>query len=945
MNSRSVCWLLLLLLWVPRLGWAQAALSDKYRQKAEENAANGNDEEAGSWYKKAYELVRHTDPVRAANLCLDLSSMDYQKNDTRKAIDWCLVGLRYLRPLKVAPDSVRFKLFSGLGTYYKAVYRTDSALLYFRQADQLLVRHPDIETQIPLYVLYHFNNQGNWFLKMGNYSRSLSYLAQARKLAEKAGEQEDLSNIESNRAGCYEKMGELDEALTHRLLADKFYSRPDRQKSENLSGIGWTLYKLKRYNEALPYFGRAEQLLTHLRQGQKPTDYLAAQLHLCRMMSSCYRAMNQLAIAGRYTTQAIHLHRQYLGNQGTLLAEVFIEKGKLHEARQETSQAITSYQAAIRAVCRDTTGLADSGQNPAMETASDEATLLLAASQKAAVLKKQYGVTHQRRYLNASVATYRFCVGLQQRIRHGIDTDQSQVIFSNRQYALVPDAIAATFEAYQLNKSAPLRETLFQLFEQAQAGSLREAFRLNSIKPRTIPGALLEREQRLKKRISELKKKPVSDTAASTELIACQLQWHRLLDTFRLDHPAYYKLNYKDVVMRSQSLQQQLGNQGAYVAYVRHQSSLFILVATRQTLAFIRQPIDPTRFDRQLMNLSHELYQDPVIRQYKGAADAANLYATCIEPIRTHLAGKTRLIISRDWSFNFLTFEVLETGKQARDYLTRHVAVAYAFSAQSFFAAPQRPVSPNPVLVVAPFAQPDAVERATSRKATPQTLASSEAEARGIQGDVLVGPAATLSRFLKTDLNRPVIYLATHAQANEALPDSSYIAFYAGEADKLYLDDVYNLPLTTTGLVVLGACETGSGPTIRGEGVLSMARAFAYAGCPAVVTTLWKANEETTSFLTIRLHQYLSKGMATDQALQQARLDFFNSSLFTKYDHPYYWANYSLLGNYNPVMPNGNRVAIYWWFLIAVSGGLLAFWQRKRLISFVKAAQTEDPIH
>jgi CHAT domain-containing protein len=935
-NCRSAYWLLLLFLWVPRLTWAQAALSDKYRQRAESLYVKGKYENAIIWYEKAFELVLHSDPVRTANLCVDLSSMDYMKNHTRKATDRCLLGLRYINPLKTAPDSVRFKLFSSLGTYYKALYRKDSALFYFRKADALLAHNPRIEAEIPLYVLYHFNNQGSWFFKMGNYSRSLSYLAQAKKVAEKNNLFSDIASIESNLGECYDAMSSFNEALIHRLLADKLYYKQDIQKCGNLSGVGWTLYNLKRYNEALGYFGQSEKLMMSLRQGKKPTDYLSNQIHLWRMMSSCYRAVNQLSTSDHYIDQATRLHYQYIGNQGSSLAQVLLEKGKLHEARHEAEQAIGSYQAAIRAVCRDTTGLTNNWRNPSVETASDEATLLLAATHKAAALKKQYDATHKNTYLSASVDTYRYCVGLQQRIRHGIDTDQSQVIFSDRQHALVPDAIAATVEAYQRQPGTALRETLFQLFEQAQASSLREAFRLNTIKPQTIPGPMLEREQRLKIRISELKKRSVSDTAASTELTACQLRWHQLMETFRQDYPAYYRLNYQNVAMSSRTLQQQLGHQAAYVAYVRRGASLFILVVTDGVIDVIRQPIDAARFDEQLVKLSQELYHDPVLGRYNGTAYAAGLYAACIEPVRKQLAGKTRLVISRDWSFNFLPFEVLETGRQSRDYLTRHVAIAYAFSAQSFFDVHQRSVSTNPVLVLAPFARAEALESTVNRQGTAQTLASSKAEASSIGGDVLIGPEANLPNFLQTSFDRPVIYFATHAKTDDTDPANSYIAFYPGETDKLYTDDIYNLSLASAGLAVLGACETGSGQIRKGEGILSLARAFAYAGCPSVVTTLWKANDETTSFLTIRLHHYLSQGMSTDRALQQARLDFFKSSIFPKYDHPYYWANYTLLGNYNPVMPDGGRSMAVWGLLFVVSIGLLVFWQRKRLVRSLK---------
>ncbi|WP_232074135.1 CHAT domain-containing protein [Spirosoma aureum] len=917
---------------MPRLTWAQAALSDKYRQRAESLYGEGKYEKAIIWYEKAFGLVQHSDPVRAANLCVDLSSMDYMKNHTRKATDRCLLGLRYINPLKTAPDSVRFKLFSSLGTYYIALYRNDSALYYFHKANALLAQNPRIEAQIALYVLYHFNNQGSWFFKMGNYTRSLSYLAKSRELAIKYNLSEEISYIESNLAGCYSAMGVVKEALAHRLLANKFYRKRDIRKCGNLSGIGWALYGLKRYSEAISYFDQSERLIFELRLGKKTTDYLSDQIHLWRMMSNCYRAVNQLSTSDHFIDQATRLHYQYIGNQGSLLAQVLLEKGKLYEARNEPERALRSYQAAIRAVCRDTTGLTNNWRNPSAETASDEATLLLAATHKAAALKKQYDATHKNTYLNASVDTYRYCVRLQQRIRHGIDTDQSQVIFSDRQHALVPDAIAATFEAYQHQPGTALREALFQLFEQAQASSLREAFLLNTIKPQTIPGPMLEREQRLKKRISELKKRSVSDTAASTELTACQLQWHQLMETFRQDYPAYYRLNYQDVAMSSRALQQQLGHQAAYIAYVRRGASLFILVVTDGAIDVIRQPIDAARFDEQLVKLSQELYHDPVLGRYNGTAYAAGLYAACIEPIRKQLAGKTRLVISRDWSFNFLPFEVLETGRQSRDYLTRHVAIAYAFSAQSFFDVHQRSASTNPVLVMAPFARAEALESTVNRQGTAQTLASSEAEARSIGGDVLIGPEANLPNFLQTSFDRPVIYFATHAKTDDADPANSYIAFYPGETDKLYTDDIYNLSLSSTGLAVLGACETGSGQIRKGEGILSLARAFAYAGCPSVVTTLWKANDETTSFLTIRLHHYLEEGMSTDRALQQARLDFFESPIFPKYDHPYYWANYTLLGNYDPVMPDGDQSMAVWWLLLVVGIGLLVFWQRKRLV-------------
>ncbi|MBD2756904.1 CHAT domain-containing protein [Spirosoma validum] len=932
MNCRNIFWFLLLL---PQVGWTQIILADTYRQKAETLYVHKKYEEATRFYEKAFQLVRTSDPIRAANLCVDLSSMDYMKNQNRIAINRCLLGLRYLHAIPTAPDSARFKLFSSLGTFYGALYRNDSAQIYFRKADALLTQHPTIERQIPLYVLFHFNNQGNWFLKTGNYTRSLSYLTKAQEIAAKYGTDDDLTYVESNLAQAYDAMGDFNEALHHRLLAKKLYKGVDIRMYGNLSGIGWTLYKLHQYSKSLAYFTEAEQLLTTLRRGKAVTDYASEQIHLWWMMSACYRATNQLEKTERYLTQAHRLHLKSFGSQGRLMARIFVEKGQLLEIRHELNQALQAYQEAVRAICRNPESCTGQWQNPRADDVSDETTLLLSMWHKAAVLRKLHTLTANLVYQNAAVKSYQACVDLQEHIRHGIDSEQSQLIFA-AQHSLVPEAVSTVFEAYQRRRSGALRDTLFRLFEQAQAGSLREALRLSTIKPQTIPTHLLEREQQLKKQIKQARRKSLSDTTATVSLTTAQLQWHQLLDTFKHDYPAYYRLNYRGTSSSSWALQQQIDNETAYISYVRNETSLFILLVTQQAVEIIQQPIDSVRFTKQLAQLKHQLYHDPFLASYEGTGSAADLYALLIGPVRGYLKGKTRLIIARDWSFAFLPFEVLETGRQAHDYLTRHYAIAYAFSAQLFFDRPRTDLSNKPVLTVAPFARMGTVPSTTNRQANFRPLASSEAEARSIGGDVLLGPEATLANFLKADMDRNVIYFATHAETDDADPSNSYVAFYPDDNNKLYTDEIYDLSLSATGLVVLGACETGSGRVIKSEGVLSLARAFAYAGCPSVVTTLWKANDETTAFLTIRLHEYLTQGMAIDRALQQARQDFFESSLFLKYNHPYYWANYTLLGNASPVMAANRRPGLVSGLVISMlllSMGV--FWQRKRITYFV----------
>ena len=115
----------------------------------------------------------------------------------------------------------------------------------------------------------------------------------------------------------------------------------------------------------------------------------------------------------------------------------------------------------------------------------------------------------------------------------------------------------------------------------------------------------------------------------------------------------------------------------------------------------------------------------------------------------------------------------------------------------------------------------------------------------------------------------------------------------------LFLQEMYNLRLNSH-LAILSACETARGVLSRGEGIMSLGRAFKYAGCPNVVMSLWKANDRTTEKLMGSLGRYLDEGMGKSEALRQAKLDYLQTSDKTQ-SHPYYWSAFILIGDEEPL--------------------------------------------
>jgi CHAT domain-containing protein len=95
-------------------------------------------------------------------------------------------------------------------------------------------------------------------------------------------------------------------------------------------------------------------------------------------------------------------------------------------------------------------------------------------------------------------------------------------------------------------------------------------------------------------------------------------------------------------------------------------------------------------------------------------------------------------------------------------------------------------------------------------------------------------------------------------------------------------------------LVVLSACETGSGKMYKGEGVTGLTRAVMYAGTPAVVASLWKVDDIATKELMVNFYRdMLEKNMDKVEALRQAKLELLKNE---NYSNPLFWSAFVMYG-------------------------------------------------
>ncbi|MGB6167566.1 MAG: CHAT domain-containing tetratricopeptide repeat protein [Geitlerinemataceae cyanobacterium] len=146
-----------------------------------------------------------------------------------------------------------------------------------------------------------------------------------------------------------------------------------------------------------------------------------------------------------------------------------------------------------------------------------------------------------------------------------------------------------------------------------------------------------------------------------------------------------------------------------------------------------------------------------------------------------------------------------------------------------------------------------------------------------------------------------IVHLATHGciQDNPLLSNLALSFFTAdgqrAETSLLKLQDIYNLELNAE-LVVLSACQTGTGKDVRGEGVVGLTRGFMYAGARRVAVSLWSVNDRATSILMGDYYrQMLEGGIDPTAAMRQAQLAMWQSD---SYSAPYYWAAFTMQGDW-----------------------------------------------
>jgi tetratricopeptide (TPR) repeat protein len=299
------------------------------------------------------------------------------------------------------------------------------------------------------------------------------------------------------------------------------------------------------------------------------------------------------------------------------------------------------------------------------------------------------------------------------------------------------------------------------------------------------------------------------------------------------------------------------------------------------TAELARFPTAPTRGVQPLLDCAPDVQR------------AVRLYERLVAPLLPALQGEELLIVPHG-PLHHLPFAALRDSG-GHDLLERYV-ISYVPSASvlPLIAAKASSFEGRALVLGAPATAPGL-----------PPLPGAEREARQVAAlwgtEPLLGADAQEGRLYGLAGNVDLIHLAAHGLYDPRSSSFSRIALAAdaGHDGNLEVHELLaEVDLGGVDLVVLSACDTALGQRNAGDDVVSLARAVLEAGSPAVVSTLWRVDDDSAVELMTSFYGHLRRGVSASAALQRAQLE-----VRQRFPDPYYWAAFTLTGELSPPPP------------------------------------------
>ncbi|NND07931.1 MAG: CHAT domain-containing protein [Saprospiraceae bacterium] len=824
--------------------------------------------------------------------------------DLKSAQDWHKKSLA-IKLKSFAPDNPNLIVdYQGLGVIMNHIGDVDQALLYMRQVvDMELKAYDHMDPRLGT----SYNMLATSLERKGEHEQALDYLRKAEEIFVNSGNALiELGPLYHSMALIYQQRELPDSAtvLAGKALETNLAFQPDHPHvAGNYILIGNLEMAKGNYEAALEHYRKAVRINLQI-YGEKHHDVALAYASMAKALAA---------------------------------------SGQVEEALQNVDLALLAA----------TTTFSPSAQinNPLPSETILPRTVAAILGTKGNVLLGKHKQGGDAQDLQDALLTFSRAIEMIDAAQFSYRSKGSVANLRAEYDQIYEHALATAYQLYRDTDDATYLETAFDFSEKNKSALLVAA--LNETRAKDfagVPKELLVEEQDLKRNLSYFEQQLIAAISDNDKSLISELQnkifrqknnYDDLVRRIEKEYPQYHQLKYTAESASVENIQEYLKNDdGLLVEYFMGEENIYVFIIGVDHSDFMEIDLGDD-FTNLLAQFRSSLTngQGDIGDFYSHSRAMYDLLVSPIAP----LLSTQHITFVLDDELGYIPFEVLmsESGEAKTDaghtYLFQDHAISYAYSATSLFqyqqVADQKQETRFLAMVPNFNSRNDEGEAEAPNLLAYQDvvrgglidLKGAQREVRSLSaffaGDQFEQEDAQESVFKRLAPAYSILHLATHAIIDDVNPLNSRLLFTIDgdtiDDGNLYAWELFSMNLNAD-LAVLSACNTGFGKIQKGEGIQSLGRAFAYAGCPSRLMSLWPAQDASTADIMEYFYRYLSEGASKDVALQKAKVSFLEKAdEFNR--HPFYWAGFVLQGDPQPLVKRS------WTWIYILAGVLLSF--------------------
>lgn len=856
---------------------------------------------------------------------------------------------------RVEPGSLKAaSCYHGLGDVYKfTVFNFQLAEEYYERALGIREKQHFTDT-IALFNNYYglaaTNRSQDDFEKAVSYGTVALTLSRSLNIVRQEFAQSMIANIYRDMRNPEEAKRSYEEALRLNNTSGNAMAR-----ASHYQNLAETMLDDYSYDEALRYLVEAEKVYRFMDMKDERLFLHMLSLkaeawsgkgdssHFEQTMSSMFVALKE---TGRERSAEA-------GNAHLLIAEHYGRRGKYYSAVQQCQLAL------VASIPRFTS--LNTKDNPTVQMIGTDFNAGEILARKGEYLSRLYRATKRSSYLKETLTCLFLAEQLLSVERSTLDTEEAKWAYLDTKYTVYESIIASLYESWIDDGDPGVLTQAYQYFERSKARSLSDA--LEAAERSRAIGAddsLLRVHGALKadvfiteNRISDLTARgnqQVQIAQLREQLVSLDRRLQECREAIEDKYPGYFNAKYGQELNPLPDVQAMTRDENRVVLeYFWGSEWLYALGISGDSVVFERigrsDSVEHV-IDKLLVHL-HEEHSSASREVFQSFVTSAHtLYGLLVKPFES-LIGTSSLQVIPDGAVNLVPFEILVQESPAGstvdyrrlDYVLRHRAVGYAYSIPMIRSAPRHTVS-RPTFLAVGFTGGQRERAADDDMRALEEIEGSELEldalsARFRNGRFLRDQEATESNFKTLSPGYDIIHLAIHGRGERTSNFSSRL-YFRSRYDSLddgvfHAYELYSMKLKAM-MAVLSACESGIGKDYRGEGMISMASAFASAGCENTLMSLWKVNDQASITLMDDFYQVLLRGERIDEALRKAKLSYLEHSDEISAD-PKTWAPLVAYGSLHQVFETDRRspfIILVLAIVVLVVAGVIYYRRRKR---------------